>query len=64
MLRTLPVAGSFCSSCLEGNGWFTIGGTREGMRRKGHYHVLIKSQSGRCFFLSFGSDEEGQCYFI
>ena len=25
------------------------------------YHVLIKSQSGRCFFVSLGSVEEGQC---
>ena len=36
------------------------GGDREWS--KGAYHVLMKSQSGRCLDLSFGSVEDGQCY--
>ena len=28
------------------------------------YHVLMKSQSDRCFFLSSGSVDEGQCYAV
>ena len=62
MLRTFPVAGSFCNSCLEDR-WYVVGRRQEGAGLKGRYHVLIKSQSGRCFFVSFGSVEEGQCYF-
>ena len=60
MLRTLPVAGSFCKSCLWSCEW--VGeGKADGRWSRMAYNVLIKSQSGRCFDLSSGSVEDGQC---
>ena len=54
MFLTLPVAGSFCISCL----YMLDSYTRIHVDKT--HQVLMKSQSGRCFFRSFGSVELGQ----
>lgn len=40
-----------------------VGTVRKRSEAQSTYHVLMKFQSGRCFDLSFGSVEDGQCYF-
>lgn len=61
MLRTLPVAGTFCISC-PGCDWAWVKRMMEGELSERGYQVLITFQLGRCFDVSFGSVADGQCY--